>query len=375
MVYRLEHMLATAGDVLSPEHPPGKGNLEYVITHEPVGVVLDIAAWNYPLLIAVNVIVPGVLAGNAVLVKHSARTPLCGQAFEECMRQAGAPDGLVKNLILTHAHTAELIDDPAIGFVSFTGSVRGGHEVYANVAKRFIGATLELGGKDPAYVAPDADFDFAVENLVDGAFYNAGQSCCGIERIYVHESLYDRFVEAYAEKVKGYVLGDPMDEATTLGPLAQESATGFLADQVNEAVAKGARLLAGGKPTQVNGKGRFFEPTVVADATHGMRIMTEESFGPVVGIARVKDEDEAIRLMNDSDYGLTASVWTADAATADRVGRQVHTGTFFQNRCDFLEPCLPWVGVKDSGLGCSLSDYGFHQLTRLKSYHLRRKVT
>lgn len=371
---RMAFMLAAAEKALAPEHLPAAEGFELIITHEPVGVVLDIAAWNYPLLIAVNAVLPAVLAGNAVLIKHSARTPLCGLAFEECFRQAGAPEGLVKNLVLSHADTAALIQHPEIGFVSFTGSVRGGHEVYGETARRFITCTLELGGKDPAYVAPDAPFDFTVENLVDGAFYNAGQSCCGIERIYVHESLYDRFVDAYVELTRAYVLGDPMDDKTNLGPLAQPGAPAFLEGQVKDAVAKGGRLLLGGKPTQVGGKGRFFEPAVVADTNHSMALMMEESFGPVIGIAKVKSEDEAVGLMNDSPYGLTASVWTQDNATADRLRAVVRTGTFFQNRCDFLEPSLPWVGVGDSGLGCSLSHYGFKQMTRLKSHHLRRKL-
>lgn len=370
---RVVAMLAGVDQALATEVIPGANGFDLAIAHEPVGVVLDIAAWNYPLLIAVNAVVPAVLSGNAVLIKHAARTPLCGVAFEECFRTAGAPEHLVKNVFLTHEDTAKLIDHPAIGFVSFTGSVRGGHEVYANVAKRrFIDCTLELGGKDPAYVAPDAPFDFTVDNLVDGAFYNAGQSCCGIERIYVHESLYDKFLDAYVALTKNYVLGDPMDSKTNLGPLAQASALPFLEGQVKDAVAKGARLLLGGKPTQINGKGRFFEPTVVADANHSMSIMMEESFGPVIAIAKVKDEAEALKLMNDSPYGLTASVWTMDAATANRMAAQIEAGTVFQNRCDYLEPNLPWVGVKDTGKGCSLSHYGFKQMTRMKSLHMRR---
>jgi acyl-CoA reductase-like NAD-dependent aldehyde dehydrogenase len=265
---------------------------------------------------------------------------------------------------------------PEVGFVSFTGSVRGGHEVYRAVAQtRFIDVGLELGGKDPAYVAPDADLDHAVANLVDGAFYNAGQSCCGIERIYVHASVYDRFLEGAVAEVRKLRMGDPLDGATTLGPMAQPDAPRKLEAQVAEARSKGGRILCGGKATAVDGKGRFFDPCVVADATHQMHgLMVEESFGPIVGIARVDSDDEAVRLMNDSPYGLTASIWTRDEERAFRVGSQIDTGTFFMNRCDYLDPALPWTGVKDSGKGVSLSRFGFYSVTRRKSFHLRTQT-
>ncbi|MFL5424202.1 MAG: aldehyde dehydrogenase family protein, partial [Myxococcales bacterium] len=264
-----------------------------------------------------------------------------------------------------------------IGYVSFTGSVRGGHEVYRAVAaSRFIDVGLELGGKDPAYVAPDADLSYAIENLVDGAFYNAGQSCCGIERVYVHASVYDRFLEgALAEMRKQLKMGDPLDAATTLGPMAQPDAPSKLAAQVDEARGKGGRVLCGGKATAVGGKGRFFDPCLVADASHKMHgLMVEESFGPILGVASVADDDEAVRLMNDSPYGLTASIWTRDQERAFRVGSQIETGTFFMNRCDYLDPQLPWTGVKDSGKGNSLSRYGFLSVTRRKSFHLRTQT-
>jgi acyl-CoA reductase-like NAD-dependent aldehyde dehydrogenase len=310
-----------------------------------------------------------------VLIKHAVRTALCGEAFARCFSAAGAPEGLVTAVDATHATTARILARPEVSFVSFTGSVRGGHEVYAEAARRFIDAGLELGGKDPAYVAADADFDHAVANLVDGAFYNAGQSCCGIERIYVHSQLYDRFVEAAVAEVKKLRMGDPLDAQTTLGPLAQPGAPEKLAAQVEEARAKGGRVLCGGAPTRHEGKGRFFDPCVVADATHAMHgLMVEESFGPVVGIARVKDDDEAVRLMNDSPYGLTAAIWTRDQERAFRIGAQVETGTFFMNRCDYLDPSLPWTGVKDTGKGMSLSRYGFLSLTRRKSFHLRTQT-
>ncbi len=260
--------------------------------------------------------------------------------------------------------------------MSFTGSVRGGHEVYREAAKRFIDVGLELGGKDPAYVAPDADLDHAIANIVDGAYYNAGQSCCGIERIYVHASIYDRFVEGALAEVRKYKLGDPLDTATTMGPMAQPGAPEKLEAQVEEARGNGARVLCGGKPVRdAAGKGRFFDPSLVIDASHAMHgLMVEESFGPVVGVQKVGDDDEAVRLMNDSPYGLTAAIWTRDQERAFRIGAQIETGTFFMNRCDYLDPMLPWTGVKDTGKGMSLSKYGFLPLTRRKSFHLRTQT-
>ncbi len=374
-LFRARHLIELAPDALAPEVLPPLDGFARKITHEPVGVVLDIAAWNYPLLIAVNVVVPAILTGDSVLLKHAARTPLCAEHFARAFADAGAPKDLVLPLHADHATVAQVIRRPEVGYVSFTGSVRGGHEVYRAVAaERFVDAGLELGGKDPAYVAEDADLDHAVENLVDGAFYNAGQSCCGIERIYVHRSHYDAFVNAAVELVRQYRLGDPLDEATTMGPMATPDATSFLSRQVDEAKAKGGKVLCGGKAATVNGKGRFFEPCVVADATHEMSLMVEESFGPVVGIAPVASDDEAVRLMNDSPYGLTACIWTGDPERADRVGAQVSTGTFFMNRCDYLDPALAWTGVRDSGKGVSLSRFGFLPLSQRKSWHYRLRT-
>jgi acyl-CoA reductase-like NAD-dependent aldehyde dehydrogenase len=370
-VDRARAMIGFAPAALAPWSPPEQAGFRRRITHEPVGVVLDIAAWNYPLLIAVNVVVPAVLAGDSVLVKHAARTPRCADHFADAFAAAGAPADLVLPLAADHEVVARVIGRPEIGYVSFTGSVRGGHEVYREVAGRFIDAGLELGGKDPAYVAEDADLDFAIANVVDGAFYNAGQSCCGVERIYVHRSRYDRFVEGAVRAVRAYRLGDPLDEGTTMGPLAQPAAPDFLAAQVEDALRRGGQVLCGGEPTAVGGRGRFFSPCVVAGATDDMALMREESFGPVVGIAPVDSDEEAVRRMNDSPYGLTASVWTADLDRAERLGARVQAGTFFANRCDYLDPALAWTGVKDSGKGTSLSPFGFLPLTRRKSWHLR----
>jgi acyl-CoA reductase-like NAD-dependent aldehyde dehydrogenase len=372
MIDRAETMCRLAEAALADEPLPPKAGFERFIRHEPLGVVLDIAAWNYPLLIAVNVIVPALLAGNAVIVKHARLTPLCGGHFADAFARTEVPADLVQAVTLDHETTAGLIRSGLIDYVSFTGSVGGGREVYGEVAHRFIDAGLELGGKDPAYVCEDANFDFAVENVVDGAFYNAGQSCCGIERVYVARPLYDRFVDAAAALVRQYRMGDPEDPATTLGPLAHRKGAVLVEQHVAEARAAGARVLTGGTPWR--GPGYFCEPTVLTGVNHGMRVMWEETFGPAVGIMPVEDDAEAVRLMNDSPYGLTASVWTEDMDRATRLMSELDAGTVYANRCDYLDPLLPWVGVKDSGKGCSLSRLGFGHLTRPKSFHLRTRT-
>ena len=371
MCDRARTMAALAAEALADEVLPEKPGFFRKIAREPLGVVLDIAPWNYPLLTAVNVIVPAVLAGNAVLVKHSSRTPLCAEHFARAFADAGAPAGLVAALNAGHDTIEALIGDPRVGFVSLTGSVPAGRKVYARAAARLIGCGLELGGKDPAYVAEDADLAFAVENVVDGATYNAGQSCCSVERVYVHRKVYDAFLEGALATVRAHRLGDPLDPSTTMGPLAQQGAPEELARKVAAARAAGARVLAGGRATQVGGRGRFFEPALVADATHDMELMEEESFGPVVPVMPVASDEEALALMNRSRYGLTASIWTRDRDRAARLAPHVEAGTVFMNRCDYLDPMLPWVGVKESGLGCTLSKWGFAQLTRPKSYHFR----
>lgn len=377
MSERVKHLCSIAGDALADEPLPIVNNLRRWIRHEPVGVVLDIAAWNYPLLIAVNVIVPAVLAGNAVLVKHASQTALVADQFEDAFIAAGAPNGLVQAVHLDHATTARLVATRRLGFVSFTGSVRGGHEVYRAVAKdNFIGVGLELGGKDPALVLADCDFDFAVENLVDGAFYNAGQSCCGIERIYVEEAIFDRFVDAYVARTKNdYVVGDPLDPKTNLGPMVDVKSADHVRRQIEEAVDKGARTLIGKDHFRVPDTSRaYLAPQVLVGVDHTMSVMKEESFGPVIGIMKVKDAAEGVALMNDSDYGLTASLWTRDERRAETLATYVEAGTVYMNRCDYLDPGLAWTGVKDSGFGCSLSKLGFLSVTRPKSYHLRVKT-
>jgi acyl-CoA reductase-like NAD-dependent aldehyde dehydrogenase len=371
---RAEHMISIAETALADEWLPETPGFRRYVRHEPLGVVLDIAAWNYPLLIAVNVVVPAVLAGNAVIIKHSSRTPLCGEAFAEAFRRAGAPDNLVQNVVASHGVTELLMQHPGVDHVSFTGSVRGGHEVMRSTAGRFIDVGLELGGKDPAYVCADADFDYAVANCVDGAFYNAGQSCCAVERVYVDKSIYERFVEAYAATVRQYVLGDPMSAQTSIGPMASKDAPEFLRGQVAAAVSAGGRLVVDPKEFAAPASGWFLEPAVVADAPQDSSLIQQESFGPVIGILPVSGDEEAVQLMNDSPYGLTASIWTSDPDRAVRVGERIETGTFYMNRCDFLDPALPWCGVKDTGRGATLSKYGFIHLTRLKSMQLRTDI-
>jgi acyl-CoA reductase-like NAD-dependent aldehyde dehydrogenase len=372
MIDRAETMARLAPAALADEPLPAKDGFHRFVRHEPLGVVLDVAAWNYPLLIAVNVIVPALLAGNAVLVKHARLTPLCGDQFVDALTRAGLPAGLIAAVRLDHAATGRLIGSGEVDYVSFTGSVAGGREVYGEVSRRFIDAGLELGGKDPAYVAEDADFDFAVENVIDGAFYNAGQSCCAVERVYVARSIFDRFVDAAVAVVRRYRLGDPEDAATTMGPLAHERGRAVVEAQVAQARSAGARVLTGGG--RWGTRGFYYEPTVLTGVDHSMAVMREETFGPVVGIMPVADDAEAVRLMNDSPYGLTGSVWTADMERATRLMAEVEAGTVYANRCDYLDPMLPWVGVKDSGKGCSLSHLGFRHLTRPKSFHLRTRT-
>jgi acyl-CoA reductase-like NAD-dependent aldehyde dehydrogenase len=366
-------MIGLAPDALADVTPEPVAGFTRFVRREPLGVVLTVAPWNYPLLTAVNSIVPALLAGNAVILRHSSQTPLCAERFAEAFETAGLPDGVFQALHCDHAATERLIASPGVDFVAFTGSVDAGRAVSRAASQRFIGIGLELGGKDPAYVRADADLAHAVEGLVDGAFFNAGQSCCGIERIYVDASVHDAFVEGCVEAVRRYVLGDPLDPGTTLGPLVRASAADFVRDQVAEATSRGARALIDPRSFPRDEAGTpYLAPQLLVDVDHRMRVMTEESFGPVVGIARVSGDDEAVARMNDSAFGLTASVWTRDEQAALAIGARTETGTFFLNRCDYLDPALAWTGVKDSGRGCTLSRIGFEQLTRPKSFHLRR---
>jgi len=316
--------------------------------------------------------VPALLAGNAVILKHAAQTLLVGERFQAAMDKAGLPRHLFTTLTLDHQATHRLIASKSVDHISFTGSVEGGKAMERAAAGTFTTLGLELGGKDPAYVRADADFDYAVENLVDGAFYNSGQSCCGVERIYAHASIYERFVDAFADLTARYRLGDPRDSATTLGPMAAVRFAELVRAHAAEAVAKGARPLIDRNRFSSDRAGTaFLAPQVLVGADHTMRVMTEESFGPIVGIMKVSSDEEALRLMNDSPYGLTASIWTEDAEAAERIGDGVATGTVFMNRCDYIDPELAWTGVKDTGRGAGMGPFGFEAMTRLKSFHLR----
>jgi len=357
---------------LSDEILPDKAGFFRKIAKEPVGVVLTIAPWNYPLMCAGNSVFPAILAGNSSILKHASRTPLVAEWFEEVFARAGAPAGLVTAMHASHSTIDALIQDRAVGSVVFTGSVPGGISVNQSTARRrFIDATLELGGKDPAYVASDCDMELAVDTCVDAAMYNAGQSCCGIERVYVHEDIADEFIEKAVKLAEQYVLGDPMDSNTTMGPMAQESGVEDCVRQTEDALAKGAKLLTGGKRIQVDGKGRFFAPTVITNCDHSMEVMKEETFGPILPVQVVKSDEEALALMNDSDYGLTAAIFTSSMERYNAMAPFVQTGTIFRNRADYLDPYLPWTGVKDTGKGISLSSYGFRGVTKLKGYHVR----
>ncbi len=368
---RARYMMSIAVKSLAPDVMPARGGMSLRMEHVPLGVVLNIAAWNYPLLIPCNVVVPALLAGNTVLLKHSERTPLCGRHFERAFGRAGMP-GLVTNLTTTHDATARVISDPRVGFVAFTGSVRGGRQVYRKSARRIVDVGLELGGKDPAYVAEDADMDFTVENVVDGACYNAGQSCCAVERVYVHRTRYDEFLQKAIPVLQRYRMGDPLEETTTMGPLARKSLPAELGRRVKAAVSMGAEILLGGARPRL--AGNFFPPTLLANVPQASRVMREESFGPIVPVKAVSGDAEAVRLMNDSRYGLTASVWTRDRSRAEFFARALDAGTVYQNRCDYLHPALAWTGARDSGLGSTLSKYGFFHLTRRKNIHFRPAV-
>jgi acyl-CoA reductase-like NAD-dependent aldehyde dehydrogenase len=369
---RARFMIAAAAEALADLKVEPKQGFIRFIRHEPLGVVLTLAPWNYPYLTSVNSIIPAIMAGNTVVLKHSNQTPLCAERYAEAFKAAGAPEGLFQYLHMSHDDVTRAIGDARVNFVAFTGSVEGGHAVTRAASGRFLDLGLELGGKDPAYVRQDADLAHAIENLVDGAMFNSGQSCCGIERIYVHADLYDAFVQGFVDLVRHYKLGNPLDPDTTLGPMVRTSAAEFVRAQIAEAVRQGARALIDPRDFPADRSGTpYLAPQVLVDVDHSMRVMSEETFGPVVGIMPVAGDEEAIRLMNDSAYGLTAAIWTGDVDAAVRIGDQIETGTWFMNRCDYLDPALAWTGVKDSGRGCTLSVLGYERLTRPKSFHLR----
>jgi acyl-CoA reductase-like NAD-dependent aldehyde dehydrogenase len=369
---RARHMIAIADRALAPIVAEDGPTRRRKIAHEPLGLVLVIAPWNYPYLTAVNAIVPAIVAGNAVILKHATQTLLAGDRFAAAFAAAGAPEGLFQSLTLSHDQTERLLSGGQLDHASFTGSVAAGRAIERAAAGTFTTLGLELGGKDPAYVRADADLENAVEGLIDGAMFNSGQCCCGIERIYVAEPLFDAFVDKAVSLVEGYRLGDPRDGDTTLGPMAHARFADLVRRQTAAAVADGARALIDPAlfPAAAE-EGPYLAPQLLVDVHHDMAVMREESFGPVVGIMPVRDDAEALRLMNDSPYGLTAAIWTADLDAAERLGAQIETGTVFMNRCDYLDPALCWTGRKATGRGGALSEIGYRHLTRPKSYHLR----
>jgi acyl-CoA reductase-like NAD-dependent aldehyde dehydrogenase len=369
---RARHMMSIAGDNLADIAVPQVDGFTKFIRREPVGTVLIVAPWNYPYLTAINSLVPALLAGNTVVMKHASQTLLCAERFSQACDAVGFPAGVFQHIHAEHSHVERMIGDAHINFVVFTGSVNGGAAMERAAAGRFIGVGTELGGKDPSYVRADADIAYAIGENVDGAFFNSGQSCCGIERIYVHDSVYDQFVEGFVDLTKQYVLGNPLDAATTIGPMVSATAAEFVRGQVAAAIAGGARALVDEShfAAAVTGTA-YMGPTVLVDVNHSMDIMKEESFGPVIGIMRVRDDAEAVRLMNDSPYGLTCSVWTNDISAAEHIGNQLETGTVFMNRCDYVDPALVWTGVKDTGSGIALSSLGFSPYVRPKSFHLK----
>ncbi|HSF93786.1 MAG TPA: aldehyde dehydrogenase family protein [Thermohalobaculum sp.] len=370
---RAYHMADIAEAALAPLEIEDSAKFRRLIRREPLGLVMVIAPWNYPYLTAVNTIAPALIAGNAVILKHATQTLLAGERFQRAFDEAGLPEGLFRNLALDHATTEAMLSARMVDHVNFTGSVGGGRAIERVAAGTFMGVGLELGGKDPGYVRADADPIYAADSLIDGAMFNSGQCCCGIERIYVAAPLFDAFVERAVEIVNGYSLGNPLDQDTSLGPMAQTRFATLVREHVAEAIAKGARPLINPKRFPADtGKTAYLAPQILIGVDHSMRVMREESFGPVVGIMKVSGDDEAVSLMNDSDFGLTAAIITRDAGKAEELGARIETGTVFMNRCDYLDPALCWTGVKDTGRGAALSVLGYQNLTRPKSYHLRK---
>lgn len=370
---RARYMIAEAARALAPIEISDKPGFIRYIQREPLGISFIIAPWNYPYLTAINSIIPSLMAGNVVLLKHSTQTPLVAERFAEAFHAAGFPQGVFQYLHLTHASTEHLLQTAPIHHVAFTGSVTGGEHVERATAGRFLSVGLELGGKDPAYIRADADLDHAVETVIDGAYFNSGQSCCGIERIYVHEAIFDAFLDKAITLISQYRLGRADDPDTTLGPMVRASAAEIVRQQIHDAMHQGAIAHIDTTRFSLDKPGSaYLAPQLLTNVNHNMRIMTEETFGPLVGVMKVRDDDKAIELMNNSDYGLTAVVFTQDIDTGIQIGNQLNTGTFFINRCDYLDPALAWTGVKKSGRGCTLSQVGYESLTRPKSFHIKK---
>ncbi|MBS0327396.1 MAG: aldehyde dehydrogenase family protein [Proteobacteria bacterium] len=370
LVARLDFFLAETARTLRERkvYTNATEHLDERIGFEPLGVVANISAWNYPYFVGINVFVPALAAGNAVLYKPSEFATLTGQHIARLLHGAGVPEDVFVPVIGGGATGAALLRQPIDG-VFFTGSHATGAKIAAAAGRRMIKVQLELGGKDPVYVCDDADVAAAAAALADGAFYNTGQSCCSVERIYVHEAIHDRFVEAFVAEVAAFRVGDPQDDATYIGPLARAAQIEVLKRQVADARRKGAKVVAGGAP--IRRKGNWFAPTVLTEVDHTMAVMKDESFGPIIGIEAVADDDAAVALMNDSAYGLTAGVYTPDARRAKRILARAEAGSVYWNCCDRVSPRLPWSGVKGSGIGLTLSTLGIETFARTKAWHLR----
>ncbi|KAI9874260.1 MAG: hypothetical protein M1830_009946 [Pleopsidium flavum] len=373
-VKRAEYLLKISGDALKDtDGEPEKGFKRY-IRKVPVGPVLIIFAWNYPYLILVNSLLPALLAGNSVILKPSPQTPTIVERIHSIFLEAGLPEKVIQYFHCgSQIQLESIVRAPQIRLICFTGSVSGGLSVQCAAADRIVHVGLELGGKDPAYIRADVDVDWAAEEIVDGAIFNSGQSCCSIERVYVDEKIHDQFVAAVQKVLKGYKLGDPFDKSTHIGPVVSKRAAETIKAHIKDALDHGAK---DNTPDNESFKsppkdGSFVAPTLLTGVNHDMVVMTEETFGPVIPVMKVKDDAEAIRLMNDSEFGLTASIWTKDAARGKQLADDVETGTVFVNRCDYPSPDLAWTGWKKSGKGVTLSRYGFEQFVKLKSFHVK----
>jgi len=371
---RTRYMVALAEKALAPYVPEDRPGFRRYLKKVPLGIVFVVAPWNYPYLTAVNTIVPALMAGNAVILKHAAQTLLVGERFQAAFDKAGLPKGLFQNLVMSHGQTERLLASGKVDHCNFTGSVAGGRAIEKAAAGTFMTLGLELGGKDPAYVLPDVKLDHAIANLAEGAFFNSGQCCCGIERIYVHEAVYDDFVEGFVAESRNWTLGSPVDTGTVMGPMAQARFADFIREQKAEALRKGATAHLNVRDERDTAGSPYLPVEVLTGVNHQMSVMREESFGPIVGIMKVRDDEEAIALMNDSPYGLTASIWSTDTDHAAAIGDRVETGLVFMNRCDYVDPGLVWTGVKDTGKGGAMGLVGYDNLTQPKGFHLREKI-
>lgn len=371
LMERGNYLCSVAAESLKTLTLPEKPGFYRAISREPLGLIFIISAWNYPLLVTVNSVVPALLAGNSVLLKHSSQTPAIGAHFEKALGELGGIKNLLQQIVVNHETTGKIIEELDIQHVVFTGSVSGGAQILKHTAKKFMQPQLELGGKDAAYVAEDADIAAAAATVVDGAMFNSGQSCCGIERAYVHKDVFEEFIKQCKIVLNDYKMGDPLDKNTNLGPLVTEKAVKFVEAQVQAAVAAGAKVLVGGKAVKLS-NGFFFEPTLMVNVNQQMEVIQEENFAPVLPVVVVDSLEQAIKMVNDNQYGLTSAIFTKNMDQAKIFAEQVNTGTVFMNRCDYLDPALPWTGVKNSGCGSALSHLGFLSVTRAKAIHFKK---